>query len=113
MSISENYSISLTANAAAYALKNLAKHPSAIGLRLGVKSTGCSGLGYQLEFVESAKEHDVVMESEGVQLFVDPKSLVYLIGTLIDYEKNGLNSGFAFRNPNERDRCGCGESFRV
>jgi|TARA_B110000240_G_C13339998_1_gene385083 iron-sulfur cluster assembly protein len=84
-----------------------------IGLRLGVRTTGCSGMAYVLEFVDVIDSHDVVFESQGVSLIVDPKSLTYIDGIEVDYVRNGLNEGFEFINPIEKDRCGCGESFRV
>ena len=84
-----------------------------IGLRLGVKTTGCSGLAYVLEFVDEIREDDEVFESRGVKVIVDRKSLVYLDGTEVDFAKVGLQEGFQFRNPNARDACGCGESFTV
>ncbi len=84
-----------------------------IGLRLGVRTTGCSGMAYVLEFVDVIDSHDVVFESQGVSLIVDPKSLTYIDGIEVDYVRNGLNEGFEFINPIEKDRCGCGESFTV
>jgi len=78
-----------------------------------VKTTGCSGLAYVLEYVDDAKKEDLSFVSEGVSVFVDPKVLPYVNGVIMDWFKKGLNEGFDFINPNERDRCGCGESFRV
>ena len=83
------------------------------GLRLGVKTTGCSGMAYVLEFVDSIEDTDEVFESNGVKIIVDPKSLIYIDGTELDYGKEGLNEGFKFNNPNVADECGCGESFTV
>ena len=83
------------------------------GLRLGVKTTGCSGMAYVLEFVDSVEDTDEVFESNGVKIIVDPKSLIYIDGTELDYGKEGLNEGFKFNNPNVADECGCGESFTV
>jgi iron-sulfur cluster assembly protein len=83
------------------------------GIRLGVKTTGCSGLAYVLEYVDSPLPEDQCFDCSGCKIFVDPKSSVYLQGMTVDYVRQGLNEGFEFRNPNERDRCGCGESFRV
>jgi iron-sulfur cluster assembly protein len=91
----------------------LAKRGSGIGIRLGVKTTGCSGLAYVLEYVDAPQAEDQQFECDGCQIFVDPKSCVYLQGLTVDYVRNGLQEGFEFINPNERDRCGCGESFRV
>lgn len=83
------------------------------GVRLGVKTSGCSGMAYVLEFVDELNDDDVVMEDKGVKIIVDKKSLVYLDGTELDYGKEGLNEGFKFNNPNVKDECGCGESFTV
>lgn len=83
------------------------------GLRLGVKTTGCSGMAYVIEFVDEIDEADKVFESNGVKIIVDPKSLLYIDGTELDYGKEGLNEGFQFKNPNVKDECGCGESFTV
>jgi iron-sulfur cluster assembly protein len=83
------------------------------GLRLGVKTTGCSGMAYVLEFVDEIEDTDKVFESNGVKIIVDPKSLIYIDGTELDYGKEGLNEGFKFNNPNVKDECGCGESFTV
>ena len=91
-------------------LKNRGK---GIGLRLGVKTTGCSGLAYVIEFVDELREDDEVFESRGVKVVVDKKSLTYLDGTEVDFAKVGLQEGFQFRNPNAKDACGCGESFTV
>ena len=84
-----------------------------IGLRLGVKTTGCSGLAYVIEFVDELQDGDEVFETKGVKVVVDPKSLVFLDGTEVDFAKSGLNEGFQFKNPNAKDACGCGESFTV
>ena len=84
-----------------------------IGLRVGIKTTGCSGMAYVLEFVDEANSEDVVYQYHGVQLLVDPKSLVYIDGTEMDFVKEGLNEGFEFNNPNIAGECGCGESFTV
>jgi iron-sulfur cluster assembly protein len=83
------------------------------GVRLGVKTSGCSGLAYVLEFVDEIEEDDVVFEDRGVKVIIDKKSLVYLDGTELDYGKEGLNEGFIFNNPNVKNECGCGESFTV
>ncbi len=106
-------SVSLTPAAAKHVNKYLAKRGKGVGVRLGVKTTGCSGLAYKLEYVDAIAPEDVLFETEGVKLMVDPKSLAYLDGTTLDYVREGLNEGFRFNNPNERDKCGCGESFRV
>ena len=91
----------------------LKRRGSGVGIRLGVKTTGCSGLAYVLEYVDAPQTGDEHFEASGCQIFVDPKSCVYLQGLTVDYVRKGLQEGFEFLNPNERDRCGCGESFRV
>ena len=91
----------------------LNRRGSGIGIRLGVRTTGCSGLAYVLEYVDTPQSGDEQFECAGCQIFVDPKSCVYLNGLTVDYVRKGLQEGFEFINPNERDRCGCGESFRV
>jgi len=106
-------SISLTENAARHVSNYLAKRGKGIGLRLGVRTTGCSGMAYKLEFADAANPEDKEFESRGVKVLIDPKSLIYLEGTELDYTREGLNEGFKFNNPNEKDRCGCGESFNV
>ncbi|AWB33324.1 iron-sulfur cluster assembly protein IscA [Orrella marina] len=105
--------VTLTASAADHIQKYLSKRGKGIGLRLGVRTTGCSGMAYKLEYVDDPKPEDEVFESHGVRVFVDPKSLAYLQGTELDYAREGLNEGFKFQNPNEKATCGCGESFTV
>ena len=105
--------VSLTERAAEKIKKQLERRGRGLGIRLGVKTTGCSGLAYVLEFVDNAAAEDIAVECMGCSVFVDPKSCPYIQGMTIDFVRNGLNEGFEFRNPNERDRCGCGESFRV
>ena len=105
--------ITLTENAAERVQKFLANRGKGVGLRLGVKTTGCSGMAYVLEFVDEVEPDDQVFESHGVKVIINPKSLVYLDGTELDYGKEGLNEGFKFNNPNVKDTCGCGESFNV
>ena len=105
--------ISLTDTAARKIQQTLARRGHGLGIRLGVKTTGCSGLAYVLEYVDQPREEDQQFDCQGCQVFVDPKSCVYLQGMTVDYVRQGLNEGFQFTNPNERDRCGCGESFRV
>jgi iron-sulfur cluster assembly protein len=83
------------------------------GVRIGVRTKGCSGLSYTLEFADSQQPMDEVVETEGVKLLIDPKASLFLIGTEMDYEEEKLKSGFVFKNPNEKGRCGCGESFHV
>lgn len=105
--------ITLTEVAAKRVEKFLANRGKGIGLRLGVKTTGCSGMAYTLEFVDELQPEDVVFEDRGVKVIIDPKSLVYIDGTELDFAKEGLNEGFQFKNPNVKDECGCGESFTV
>ncbi len=105
--------VTLTEAAARHVSKYLAKRGKGVGVRLGVKTTGCSGLAYQLEYVDDVAPEDALFEQHGVKLMVDPKSLAYIDGTELDYVREGLNEGFRFNNPKERDRCGCGESFRI
>jgi iron-sulfur cluster assembly protein len=105
--------ITLTPNAANHVHNYLAKRGKGIGLRLGVRTTGCSGLAYKLEFADEVQEGDHEFESHGVKVLVDPKSLPYIDGTELDFTREGLNEGFKFKNPNVKDECGCGESFNV
>ena len=105
--------ITLTEKAAKLITRYIERRGEGIGLRLGVRTTGCSGLAYQLEYVDEALPEDALFESLGVKVYVDPKSLAYLDGTELDYVREGLNEGFKFQNPNVKDECGCGESFRV
>jgi iron-sulfur cluster assembly protein len=106
-------SVSMTEAAARHVNRYLSKRGKGVGVRLGVKTTGCSGLAYKLEYVDELATEDVVFEVHGLKILIDPKSLPYLEGTELDFVREGLNEGFKFNNPNERDRCGCGESFRV
>ncbi len=105
--------INLTENAATHISNYLKNRGTGQGIRVGVKTSGCSGLAYVLEFVDEVDTHDQMFEQFGVKVFVDPKSLVYLDGMEMDYVKNGLNEGFEFNNPNKKGECGCGESFTV
>ncbi|MDH5181264.1 MAG: iron-sulfur cluster assembly protein IscA [Gammaproteobacteria bacterium] len=105
--------ITLTERAADRVKTFLANRGKGMGLRLGVKTTGCSGMAYILEFVDEVDEQDQMFESCGVKIFVDPKSMIYMDGTELDFAKEGLNEGFKFNNPNVKDTCGCGESFTV
>ena len=84
-----------------------------VGIRIGVRSKGCSGMSYTLEFADKQEPMDEVVESGGIKLLIDPKASLFLIGTEMDYEEEKLKSGFVFKNPNEKGRCGCGESFHV
>ena len=105
--------VTLTDRAAQHVQRYIQKRGKGIGLRLGVKTTGCSGLAYKLEFADDRLPEDTEFESNGVRVLIDPKSLAYLDGTELDFVREGLNEGFKFNNPNEKDRCGCGESFNV
>ena len=105
--------ITLTPAAARHVLSHLQRRGKGLGIRLGVKSTGCSGLAYAVDYVDEAQPSDVLFEAEGVKLLVDRKNLEVIDGTELDYVREGLNAGFRFHNPQERDRCGCGESFRL
>ncbi|TWG82086.1 iron-binding apoprotein IscA [Cupriavidus gilardii J11] len=105
--------ITMTEKAAKHVARYLDRRGKGIGLRVGVKTTGCSGLAYKLEYVDELQPEDQVFESHGVKVVVDPKSLPYIDGTELDFAREGLNEGFRFNNPNVKDECGCGESFRV
>jgi len=105
--------ITLSERAADHVARYLQKRGKGVGLRLGVRTTGCSGLAYKLEFVDTPDAADSQFESFGIKVFVDAKSLPYIDGTQLDYEREGLNEGFKFANPNEKASCGCGESFTV
>jgi iron-sulfur cluster assembly protein len=106
-------SVSMTEAAARHIQRYLSRRGKGVGVRLGVKTTGCSGLAYKLEYADDVAPEDHVFESHAVKILIDPKSLPYLDGTELDFVREGLNEGFKFHNPREKDRCGCGESFRV
>jgi iron-sulfur cluster assembly protein len=105
--------VTLTESAAKHVSNYIAKRGKGIGIRLGVKTSGCSGMAYKLEFADTTEPEDQVFESHGLKVLVDPRSLPYIDGTELDYAKEGLNEGFKFNNPNIKDQCGCGESFTV
>jgi iron-sulfur cluster assembly protein len=105
--------ITLTNSAITKIKQQIKKRGKGLGIRVGVKTTGCSGLAYILEYVDTIDDGDINVDCNGCSIFVNPKSCPYVKGMTIDYVRNGLNEGFEFSNPNERDRCGCGESFRV
>jgi len=105
--------ITLTESAASRVQAFLQNRGHGLGLRLGVRTSGCSGMAYVIEFVDAPDNDDQVFEDRGVKLFVDPKSLIYLDGTEVDFTREGLNEGFKFNNPNVKAECGCGESFTV
>lgn len=105
--------ITLTERAATHVQNFIAKRGKGLGLRLGVRTTGCSGMAYKLEYADGLNEDDITFDSHGVKVIVDPKSLPYIDGTQLDFAREGLNEGFKFSNPNVKDECGCGESFNV
>ena len=105
--------VTLSESAARHVSNFIAKRGKGFGIRLGVKTSGCSGMAYKLEFVDQTEDEDEVFESHGVKVLIDPKSLAYLDGTELDFVKEGLNEGFKFNNPNVKDQCGCGESFNT
>jgi len=105
--------ITISQRAADHIARYLEKRGKGIGLRLGIKTTGCSGLAYKMEYVDEARAEDLLFEQHGVKLFVDPDSMQYIDGTEVDFVREGLNEGFKFVNPNEKASCGCGESFTV
>ncbi|PSU32021.1 iron-sulfur cluster assembly protein IscA [Photobacterium lutimaris] len=105
--------ITITEAAASRVASFLENRGKGIGLRLGVRTSGCSGMAYVLEFVDQLDEGDQIFEDKGVKIIIDAKSMVYLDGTELDFAKEGLNEGFQFNNPNVSSECGCGESFNV
>ncbi len=105
--------ITLTEKAARHVTNFIAKRGKGVGIRFGVQTSGCSGMAYKLEFVDTMNPEDAVFESHGVKIMIDPKSLPYIDGTELDYVREGINEGFKFNNPNVKDECGCGESFNV
>ena len=105
--------ITMTETAAKHVQSYIAKRGKGVGLRVGVRTSGCSGMAYKLEFADAMNPEDQAFESHGVKVIVDPKSLPYLQGTELDFAREGLNEGFKFNNPNVKDSCGCGESFNV
>ena len=105
--------ISISDTAARHVAAQLAERGHGIGIRVGVKTTGCSGMAYVLEFVDKLEVGDEIFEEQGIKIIVDPKSLVYIDGTEMDFVKQGVNQGFEFKNPNAKGECGCGESFSI
>ena len=105
--------VTLTEAAAKHVQKYIDRRGKGIGLRVGVKTSGCSGMAYKLEFADSTAPDDQIWESHGVKVIVDEKSLPCIDGTELDYTREGLQEGFRFKNPHEKSRCGCGESFHV
>lgn len=105
--------VTLTEKAARHIQRSLSQRGTGMGLRLGVRTSGCSGLAYVIEFADEAQPEDLRFQSQGITLLIDPKSLSYLDGTELDFVREGLNEGFKFNNPNVKAQCGCGESFNV
>lgn len=105
--------ITLSEAAARQIQRSMEKRGGGVGLRLGVRTSGCSGMAYVLEFADEIEENDRIFESHGVKVIVNPKALFYLDGTELDFTREGLNEGFKFNNPNVKNQCGCGESFSV
>jgi len=105
--------VTLSEAAARHITKYLSKRGKGIGIRLGVKTSGCSGMAYKLEYADDSADEDLVFESQGLKVVVDPQSLPYLDGTELDFVREGLQEGFRFNNPNAKNACGCGESFNV
>ena len=106
--------ITLSDNAANRIKEIMSKaEKDSVGLRVGVKSGGCAGMSYIMEYTKEVKPNDEIIEDKGVKLFVDPGAIMYLLGTEMDYKKEQFSSSFIFKNPNETERCGCGESFKV
>ncbi|NML25389.1 iron-sulfur cluster assembly protein IscA [Zoogloea dura] len=105
--------VTLSEKAANHIGNFLAKRGKGVGIRLGVRTSGCSGMAYKLEFADEVTADDVVFESHGLKVLIDPKSLPYMDGTELDFVREGLNEGFKFNNPNVKGECGCGESFTV
>ena len=105
--------ITITAAAAKHVQQYLDNRGKGIGIRLGVRTSGCSGMAYEMEFVDEVGQDDLVFEDHGLKVVIDPKSLVYLDGTEVDFTREGLNEGFKFNNPNVKSECGCGESFGI
>ena len=106
--------IKLTDNAAARIKEIISKSDTkTIGVRVGIKSGGCAGMSYSMEYAKDKKANDEVIEDKGVKVFIDPAAIIYLLGTEMDYKKENFSSKFVFNNPNETERCGCGESFKT
>lgn len=105
--------ITLTQKAADHINRHLSKRGKGLSLRLGVRLTGCSGMAYNVDYVDDVQPNDQLFEQHGVKVWVDPKSLPFIDGTEIDFQREGLSEGFRFNNPNEKASCGCGESFTI
>ena len=105
--------ITLSDNAANRIKEILSKDKNSLGVRIGVKSGGCAGMSYIMEYAKEINPNDEIIKDKGIKVFVDPGAVIYLIGTEMDYKKDDFSSSFIFKNPNESERCGCGESFKV
>jgi len=105
--------ITLSENAASKIKEILSNNKKSLGVRIGVKTGGCAGMSYVMEYAKEVKSNDELIEDKGVKVFVDPGAIMYLLGTEMDYKKEEFSSSFVFKNPNETERCGCGESFKV
>lgn len=106
--------LSVTDNAAQHIRELLAKREKpAVGIRVGIRTRGCSGLSYTIEYADEIGKFDEVVEDKGVRVLIDPKAVMFLLGTEMDFSEDKFKSGFTFTNPNEKGRCGCGESFNV
>ncbi len=105
--------IKLSDKAAIRIKEILAQDEKSLGVRIGVKSGGCAGMSYVMEYAKESKPNDELIEDKGVKVFVDPSAIIYLLGTEMDYKEEEFSSSFVFKNPNESERCGCGESFKV
>ena len=105
--------IKLSDNAAERIKEIMSKAEKKIGVRVGVKSGGCAGMSYVMEYAKEIKPNEEIIEEKGVKVFIDPKAIIYLLGTEMDYKKEKFSSQFIFKNPNETERCGCGESFKI
>ena len=105
--------IKLSDKAAGRIKEILSKDQKSLGVRIGVKSGGCAGMSYVMEYAKETKPNDELIEEKGVKVFIDPGAIMYLLGTEMDYKEEQFSSSFVFKNPNETERCGCGESFKV
>jgi iron-sulfur cluster assembly protein len=108
-----NQVITLSDNAANRIKEILSKDKNSLGVRIGVKSGGCAGMSYIMEYAKEINPNDEIIKDKGIKVFVDPGAVIYLLGTEMDYKKDDFSSSFIFKNPNESERCGCGESFKV
>ena len=105
--------IKLSDKAAGRIKEILSKDQKSLGVRIGVKSGGCAGMSYVMEYAKETKPNDELIEEKGVKVFIDPSAIMYLLGTEMDYKEEQFSSSFVFKNPNETERCGCGESFKI